>query len=170
MWQNAPCEDLNILLDVSGLRARKLHDELEEPLTILLSLGHGQGPEAFEIAPYHVLLLDREAHGDQRFQQVDTIDTCHKAFVPLRPPDAADADGACRPISLRDWPEGGVDCTPPLLPPELDQPPLVIPFLCGPVFRHVAQISLDLQYRLVRVNRVGIEAGRSTASRLAPVG
>lgn len=150
--KDAPSKHLDILLNVPRLRTGKLHNELEEALALLLSLGHSQRPEPLQVPAYPVLLLDRKPHPDQRLQEVDTINAGYIALFPFRPPDATDANGigiGRGSIALRNRSEGRMDGASILLSPELNQPPATIPFLARPVQCHFAQLSLDLQYRLV---------------------
>ena len=156
--EHLPGEDLDVLLDVARLRSREAHDDLEELLAVGLALGHRQRPEALEVAPDAVLLLDREAHRDERFEQVDRVDARDVALALLLPPDAADADAVRGPLLRGDGLEGGVDGAAVLSPLELHEPPLGLPLVDGPVLRHRVEVALQPEHCLLRVHGVGVEA------------
>lgn len=88
--KNFPWEYLNILLNVAGFGVGKAHDDLEELLTIWLSLRDCLRMEAFQVTADAVLLLDTETvrRCDQLLEKVDSVDRCDITLAFFGPPDA----------------------------------------------------------------------------------
>lgn len=157
--EDAPREDLDILLNVPGLGVGEAHDELEELLAVLLGLGDGRRAESLQVATNAVLLFHREAHRHESLEQLDGVDTGDVALSLLRPPDAADTDTIWRALFRTNRLESSGDDTARLTASELHQATLDIPLFRGPVVDHSVEVAVDLEHRLgvCRVNSVRVE-------------
>lgn len=154
--KDLPGEDLDILLDVAGLGVGERHDQLEELSRLRLALRDSDGAESFEVATDTVLLLNREADGDQGLEQVDAVDRGQEAVVLLSPVDARDNNAVRLTLSGGDGGKVAVDIVSVLASPELDEAAVGLPLFTAPVDGHIVHVTGKLEVGLVQEGGVGV--------------
>lgn len=164
--KDLPGKHLDVLFDVSGLWGWEPHDDLEEIFALSLGLGNGQGAEAFQVSADAVLLFHGESDADERFEEIDCVDTGDEAFVLSGPIDAADANAIGGPVCRCDGLEIGMDSAAILTTSEMNKSSLTLLFISRPVSNHRIQIAIKLENSLGWVHGIWIEwlLRRSTAA------
>lgn len=157
MSQDLPWENLDVFLDIPRLRIRKPHDDFEKLFTVSFGLGYRERSEPFEVTSNPVLLLNGEAHSDERLKQEDRVNARHVTVFLLLPPDAADADTVGLTVLWCHGLKVGMDGASVLSPSELNETALRIPLLDAPLFRHQVKVAIEFQDRLGGVHGIRIE-------------
>jgi hypothetical protein len=155
--KNLPGEDLDILLNVAGLRVREAHDDLEELFAVLLGLGNRKRAEAFEVSADSILLLNGKTNPDERFKQVDSIHTCHETLILSFPANAADANAVWRALLRSYRLEISVDGASSLSSGELHETALNNLLIFAPALSHAIQIATELENGLGGVDCIRVE-------------
>ena len=157
MSEDLPREHLDILFDVARFGVREAHNGLEEILAVGLGFRDSQWPEAFQVAPDAVLLLNSEADSNERLQKEDSVNTRDEAFLLFFPPDAADSDAVGRSIFWGDALEVSMDCAAILTSGELNESSPGIKLFDRPSLSHSIKIAIQFQRRLEWVHGIWIE-------------
>lgn len=142
MAQDLPRENLHVLLDIAGLRCWEPHDDLEEFLTVRLSLGNSKWSETLQVSPNSILLFHSEPHPNQRFEKVNGIDARHKALVFIVPVDAADADAVRSALLGSNGRKVCMDGAAMLVAAELYQTPFGIMLILTPALGHRVKVAI----------------------------
>src|SRR2546430_11929682 len=108
--QNLPWKYLDVFFDVSRLRVRESHNDLEELFPLGFGLRDCLWFESLQVPSNPVLLFHRKSYCDQRLQQENGIHTSNVAFLHLLPPNAANANTIRGPLVLSNSLEGCRDC------------------------------------------------------------
>lgn len=112
--EQVPFKHLEVLLDVTRLGVRELHDALEEVTVARLVFGDGGGPKTLQVAPDAILLLDREFAIGESFEEIDDVNRGDKARVRFLTIDAGDDAVVLSVLVLHDR-VAGDDETPAVL-------------------------------------------------------
>ena len=155
--QDLPGEDLDVFLDVTGLRIREPHDNFKELFAVELRFRNSHGPKPFQIPTNAVLLFNREPYSDKGLQKVDGINAGNETFIPLFPPYAADDNAFRWSIIESSGGEVCVDGATILRAPELHETSLGGPFFSTPALSHQVQIGVELQDGFMWIDNVGIK-------------
>lgn len=155
--QDSPRENLDILFDVTRLRGREAHDDLEEFFAVGLGLGDREGTESFQVTTNAILLLNGESDVDEGLEQVNGIHTGDIALIFTFPCNAANADALGDPLLGRHGLECRMDGASGLGPIELHEPTLSTLLILAPTMSHGVKVSTELENGLARVHSVRVE-------------
>jgi hypothetical protein len=149
-------EHFDVLLNVPRLWVAEPHDDLEELLALSSGFADGSRAKSLEVPADAVLLIDAKPIrcSEKLLEEVNCIDRRDITRLLLLPPYATDAYAVWWPFRHAHGLESDRQDAPRLLLPEQYEPPLILPFLLGPAFRHGRKVADNLQRRLLLVGTI----------------